>query len=100
MSVRVTGLPLRVALGIMPCVIRIRAIAIIDGAAITAAPAARRILTLARDLFMGGLRLGLLGLIRPSRWAHVLSENLLAGDAGVVAGGVVHVVHNHAYSLP
>ena len=60
----------------MPCVIRIRAITIINGAAITAAPAARRILTLARDLLMGGLRLGLLGLIRPSCGAHVGGEHL------------------------
>ena len=63
----------------MPCVIRIRAITIINGAAITAAPAARRILTLARDLLMGGLGLGLLGLML-HLGLDVRGDGLLAGN--------------------
>jgi hypothetical protein len=64
-------------MGVMPCVIRIAAIAIVHAA--TTAPAARRILTLARDLLMGGLGLGLLGLML-HLGLDVRGDGLLAGN--------------------
>jgi len=73
----------------MPCVIRISAITVVHAAAITAATAARRILTLARDLLVRGFGLWF-WLIGPSCWPHVLGENFLARGASVVVVVVVH----------
>ena len=72
-------LPVRVFVGVVPCVIRIRAIAVIHATAITAAPAARRILALA--LGLRGLGLGL-----------VLDLGLDVGGDGFLAGNPKHVM--------
>jgi hypothetical protein len=72
-------------LGIVPCVIRIAAIAIVNGVT-TTAPTAGGILTLAT--------LGWVRLISPMGRAHVLGEGLLTGDTRVVVGGVARVVHH------
>ena len=61
-----TDLPVWILVGIVPCVIRIRAIAVIHATAITAAPAARRILALALVLDLG---------------LDVGGDGLLAGDS-------------------
>tara|TARA_B100001971_G_C17685703_1_gene284504 strand:+ start:218 stop:442 length:225 start_codon:yes stop_codon:yes gene_type:complete len=59
-------LPVWILVGIVPCVIRIRAIAVIHATAITAAPATRRILALALVLDLG---------------LDVGGDGLLAGDS-------------------
>ena len=90
------SLPLRVLIGIMPCVIRIGAIAILTHLAMliravfTTAPTARRILTTGIRLVVICLS-GLSGLIRPIGWAHVCGEGFLARDASVVIMVVVAV---------
>ena len=71
-------LPVGVFVGIVPCVIRRRAVAV--GIIWAAATAARRVLAYSGNFLVGRLGLGLLGLIRPSRGAHVGGESLLAGN--------------------
>jgi hypothetical protein len=82
-------LPVRVFIGVMPCIISGRAIAVLLVA--TAAPATGRVLASPVSLLVGGW----LWLIGPSGWAHILGEGFLARDASVLAV----VVHHNFNSL-
>ena len=82
-------LPVRVLIGVMPCIISGRAIAVLLVA--TAAPATGRVLASPVSLLVGGW----LWLIGPSGWAHILGEGFLARDASVI----VVVVHHNLISV-
>jgi len=87
-------LPIGVLVGIMPRIVCGRAVAILY--AVTTAPTAGRVFAGATprptlsSLKALGLWLGLLRLIGPSRWPHVLGEGFLARDASVSVVVVVH----------